>query len=82
VARFEPRTGGLSIAFRSPIKMDAVVTLSMPGAVELRATGGPDGRPEVRITRLTTTVYRLEFELDRAVDIELEWSEAPGAVGH
>jgi alpha-galactosidase len=75
VARFEPRAGGLGIAFRSLVKIDAVAFLSMPGAAELRVSerDGPGGR--VSIERLTTTVYRLEFELDREREIDLEWSE-------
>jgi hypothetical protein len=75
VARFEPRAGGLGIAFRSLVKMDAVAFLSVPGAGDLRVVNkdGPGGR--VSIERLTTTVYRLEFELDRERDIDLDWSE-------
>ncbi len=77
VARFEPRTGGLSIAFRSLAMMDAVATLSVPGAGELRVIEkpGPGEGNEVEITRLTTTVYRLGFELNHAREMDLGWSE-------
>ncbi len=65
--RFEARPGALSLSFSSPIRTSAAVALSVPGAGELRA--GED----VNVERLTTSVYRLEFELDRRGDLELEF---------
>ncbi len=76
LARFEPRGGGLSMSVSSPIKDTASLTLCVPGAAEPRAT---QGAGDIKITRLATTVYRLEFELDRARDLELEWSARQGA---
>lgn len=76
LVRFEPLPGGLSMSFTSPVKTQAVVTLSLPGAGDLRARSGPG---EIETRRLSTTVHRLEFELDRSREIELDWSGSPGA---
>jgi alpha-galactosidase len=69
---FEAARDGLSMAFVSPVETRAVVSLSLPGAGGLSARGGA-GASGITITRLSTPVYQLEFELDRSRRINLEW---------
>jgi hypothetical protein len=48
-----------------------VVTVSLPGAGDATAKGPS----VVTVERLSTTAYRLRFELDRRADITIEYEK-------
>ncbi len=52
---------GVSLLLRSPVKCEAVLTLSLPGAGEVVARA-PGHAAEVE--RLTTSVYRVRFDIE------------------
>jgi hypothetical protein len=56
---------------RSPLECEAVITLCLPGAGEVSVER--DGMGEVKVERLTTSVYRLTFDIEDQAHLEVTY---------
>jgi alpha-galactosidase len=70
---FHAGHAGLSMSLACPVKTRASVVLSLPGARDLRVGSGQEAS-DIEISRLTTTVYKLQFPLHQSRLINLLWS--------
>ena len=66
---FEKREDGVSLSVRSPLECEAVMTLCLPGAGEIAVAR--DGQGEVKVERLTTSVYRLTFYIEDEAHLDV-----------
>ncbi|PKQ28371.1 MAG: hypothetical protein CVT63_03185 [Candidatus Anoxymicrobium japonicum] len=71
---FERTAAGVSLSLRSPIKCEAVLTLSLPGAAEIKVTAVSG--TTVRVEKLMTAIYKVKFDIDGEERLEVSKSGA------
>jgi alpha-galactosidase len=71
IVEFVSEPGGVRMQVRSPLECEAVITLCLPGAGEVSVER--DGMGEVKVERLTTSVYRLTFDIEDQAHLEVTY---------